>query len=400
MEKTSMALPMGFRFAGQACGIKQDPSRLDLALIVSDAPCAAAGVYTQNRVVAAPVVLDRQRTPAGDVQAVVVNSGNANACTGEQGMMDAQRMTQWTAEALSLREEQVLVMSTGIIGQPLPMEKIARGIQQAAQHLAANDEHQQAAARAIMTTDKAPKYTSRSVSVGDTTYSILGMAKGAGMIGPNMATMLAVIVTDARLDPDQAQFELSQVADVTFNCISVEGHTSTNDTLLLLANGRAGGVALQGDGLGVWRRALHEVCGELARAIPNDGEGSTHLIQIDVDGCASRSDAHAIARAIANSPLVKTAIAGADPNWGRIVSAAGYAGVPFDPQATDLLLNGTLVYQNGQPLAFDAAAVSTSIRTNRQTEIHLKLSEGPGHARFWTSDLTAEYVRINADYHT
>jgi glutamate N-acetyltransferase/amino-acid N-acetyltransferase len=226
------------------------------------------------------------------------------------------------------------------------------------------------------------------------------MAKGAAMIGPNMATMLAVLMTDATLDVPTAQELLGAVADETFNCISVDGHMSTNDTVLLLANGAAGGPKLAGGDLATFRAMLNEVCTELARAIPEDGEGATHLITLKVSGCATANAARQIARTVADSALVKTAIAGADPNWGRIVSAAGYAGIDFDPAGLDLRINGYLIYKKGTPVGFDAETVSKSIRENRETNVDLRFSQGTAAVRFWTTDLTAEYVRLNADYHT
>ncbi len=397
MEPT---LPKEFRAAGVHCGIKHDPAKPDLALVVSDRRATAAGVYTRNRVCAAPVQLDRARTPSESVRAVVINSGNANACTGQQGWTDAVQMARLTAGAIGAAEEQVLVLSTGIIGETLPMDKVAQGIEQAAQRLEASAEATVAAADAMLTTDRYRKVAGRQVKLGSHTVQLLGMAKGAGMIAPNMATMLAVLLTDAALPPQVAQEELRAAVDGTFNLISVDGHTSTNDSVLLLANGASGVAAHEAQWRKAFRDALFEVCVELARAIPADGEGSTHLITIFVRGCATEADAVAIARAVANSPLVKTAIAGADPNWGRIVSAAGYAGVPFQPERVGLYVNGHLLYKNGVPVQFDAEVVSQSIRTQRETTIDLHFQEGDASARFWTSDLTAEYVRINSEYHT
>jgi glutamate N-acetyltransferase/amino-acid N-acetyltransferase len=258
----------------------------------------------------------------------------------------------------------------------------------------------------MMTTDTTHKLAGRTVSVGGKEVRIAGMAKGAAMIGPNMATMLGLVMTDAALAPDVAQEALKEAVDESFNCISVEGHMSTSDTVLLVANGQAGTEPLAGDDLAVFRKALGEVCIELARSIPADGEGATHLISIEIAGCADRRGALQIAKTVADSALVKTAVAGADPNWGRIVSAAGYAGVPFDPTKVNLHLNGFLLYRDGAPVKFDAGAVSESIRSQRDTSIRLELGEGDAallgvtQVRFWTTDLTAEYVRLNADCHT
>jgi len=396
----AICVPKGFRVAGVHCKIKGDPAKEDLTLVVSDGPAVAAGVYTQNLVHAAPVALDRQRTPSDRIRVVVANSGNANACTGERGMRDAEQMGRLAAATCGARPDQALVLSTGIIGAFLPMQKIAQGIQSAAGKLGCDEPSLVSAARGILTTDTVHKLSGRTVSVAGGEIQITGMAKGAGMIGPNMATMLAVVLTDAALGRDTAQKLLAEAADESFNCISVDGHMSTNDTVLLVANGAAVGRPLEGEDLGALRRALGEVCGELARAIPADGEGASHLITIRVGGCASRRDARRIAKTVAESPLVKTAIAGADPNWGRIVSATGYAGVPFDPGKVNLRLNGFPLYQDGAPVSFDGQAVSDSIRSRRETLIELEFGEGDAEARFWTTDLTAEYVRINADYHT
>lgn len=393
-------VPDGFLLTGLHCGIKSEPGKPDLTLIVSDRPATAAGVYTQNRVVAAPVILDRQRTPTGSARVIVINSGNANACTGERGQNDAREMACLAAKACDAAPEQALVLSTGIIGEFLPMDKIAAGIDEASKALGTDSQSLMAAARGMMTTDTVEKLAGRRISLSTVDASIVGMAKGAAMIGPNMATMLGVLLTDAALSPQDAQSALATAVHDSFNCISVDGHMSTNDTVLLLANGAASGTPLTGQDLADFTQELQLVCMELARAIPADGEGAEHLITIDVEGCADRETAHKIAKTVAESPLVKTAVAGADPNWGRIVSAAGYAGVPFDVAGVDLLLNGTLLYQRGAPVTFDEAAVSNSIRENRETSIILRFQEGKQKLRFWTTDLTAEYVRLNADYHT
>ncbi len=396
----SIRVPQGFLVAGVHCRIKRDPQKPDLTLMMSEVPATAAGMFTQNRVCGAPVVVNRRRTPSDNIRTVVINSGNANACTGDRGVADAEKMAAMAAAACGAEEDQALVMSTGIIGEFLPMDKIEQGIMSAAVKLGSNEPALTSAARGMMTTDTVPKLAGRSLALAGREILITGLAKGAAMIGPNMATMLALIMTDAPLAPDAAQSALKAAVDDSFNCISVEGHTSTSDTVLLVANGQAGGEPLAGDDLAAFCRSLDEVCVELARAIPADGEGATHLITIEVSGCADRAAAVQIAKTVANSPLVKTAVAGAHPNWGRIVSAAGYAGVPFDPAKVGLRVNGHLLYRGGVPVEFDAAAVSDSIRERRDTQIQLELGEGDAAARFWTTDLTAEYVRLNADYHT
>jgi glutamate N-acetyltransferase/amino-acid N-acetyltransferase len=393
-------LPQGFRAAAVYTGVKRKADKLDLTLIVSDRPAVAAGVFTQNLVFAAPVKLCRQRTPSEKIRAVVINSGNANACTGEQGDRDAAAMANKAAAAVGVDPEQVLVMSTGVIGELMPMEKILPGIDAAAQRLGASEDSLVAAARGMMTTDTRPKICSRTVQIDDRQICVCGIAKGAAMIGPNLATMLAVITTDATLSQADAHAGLHDAADESFNCISVEGHTSTNDSVLLLANGAAGGPPLAGTGLAKFQATLVEVCEFLAQSIPADGEGASHLITVEVHGCKTREDATQIARSIANSPLVKTAVAGNDPNWGRIVSAAGYSGVDFDPAKACLHLNGSLLYEHGRPVQFDGDAISAAMAADRNTGIVLLLEEGEASARFWSTDLTAEYVRLNADYHT
>ena len=393
-------LPAGFRAAGVHAGLKRNPTREDVSLFVSTQPATAAGVYTTNLVHAAPVAFDRGRTPGEGFRAIVVNSGNANACTGERGLADAEAMAAAAAAEVGVSAEEVLVLSTGIIGEFLPMPTLLAGIGQAAAALGEDQAALVAAARGMMTTDTRPKLFGRTFQAGDRSISLTGVAKGAAMVGPRMATMLGIVLTDAPLAVEDAQRLLAAACDETFNCVSVDGHTSTNDTVLLLANAAAGGPCLAGGDLEQFATLLEETCQVLAREIADDGEGATHVIRIEVGGCQSREDARQIARAVADSPLVKTAVSGADPNWGRIVSAAGYAGVDFDSSRLTLHVNGTLLFTAGAPVAFDATAVSASIRENRETEIRLDVGDGSGAVRFYSSDLTAEYVHLNADYHT
>lgn len=394
------SLPKGYRVAGVHAGIKRNPTREDVTLVVSDRPAAAAGVYTTNLVFAAPVAYDRARTPGEGLRAVAINSGNANACTGERGLRDAQEMAHLAASACGASADQALVMSTGVIGEFLPLDKVTAGLRACVEKLSTSEDSLVTAAREMMTTDTVHKLAAQAVSIDGRRFQITGMCKGAAMIAPNMGTMLGLVLADAPIAPTDLQKMLSAVVEDTFNCISVDGHMSTNDTVLLLANGAAGGDRLAGQQLVQFQSALHEVCASLARQIPADGEGATHLIRIDIKGCSSAAAARQIAKSIADSALVKTAIAGADPNWGRIVSAAGYAGVPFDPAKVELSVNGTLLYRAGTPVSHDAAKVSASIKENRETTIEFSLQEGTAGARFWTTDLTAEYVRLNADYHT
>lgn len=392
-------LPKGYRASGVKAGIKPSGG-LDLALIVADVPGAAAGVFTQNRVAAAPVRWCKALVPSDRVQAVVINAGNANAATGDLGFQNAQRTAEVVGDRLGCGAEGVLVASTGVIGHQLPMDRLEEGLVRAHQDLSYEPGGFDNASRAILTTDTVPKMVSRRVPLEGGKFTIFGMAKGAAMIGPNMATMLGFLLTDARIAPGALQGMLAEAVDDSFNCISVEGHTSTNDSVLFLAGSASDRPFLRGADLKAFSAVLKEVCIELARMIPGDGEGATHRITIDVRGCRDRDEAEKIARAVADSPLVKTAIHGADPNWGRIVSAAGYAGVPFMESEMSLRLNSVPIYAEGTPLPYDAQALSADIRGNRETVIDLHFTRGDASIRFWTCDLTAEYIRLNADYTT
>lgn len=388
-------LPSGYRFSGIHSGLRaNEPGRLDLALVVSDRPARAAGVFTQNRVMAAPVHLCRERLPSEDARGVVICSGNANACTGEQGMADARRMTELAAGCIQARPEQMLVCSTGVIGRLLPMEVMDRGIPLAGRELDHDKTAFELAATAILTTDTRIKtFHDR---IGNSHLS--GFAKGAAMIGPNMATMLGFLFTDAAVASQDLQTILRAAVQETFNCISVEGHTSTNDTVLLFANGT--GDCLQGSALDEFAASIHQACEELARAIAEDAEGARHLVTIEVEGCRNDAEAKKIAKTIAESALVKTAIFGADPNWGRFVSAAGYSGVIFEERDLSLKMGPHELYRAGTPLPFDAKVASDYLRNNRNVELHLTFTLGTGRCRFYTCDLTEEYVRLNADYTT
>lgn len=398
----SHSLPSQFRASGSTCGIK-DSGNPDLALFVSDVPATAAGVFTTNRVVGAPVEVSRKRVPSSDIRAVVINSGNANACTGEEGHQAALTMTQQVALSLGCRSEHVLVCSTGVIGVPLPVDRITAEVPRGVAACEASDDSFHDAATAMMTTDTFAKLTSVGTGISGGQIMVSGAAKGAAMIAPNMATMLAVIMTDAELSTDQCDDVLRFAVDRSFNCISVDGHMSTSDTVLLLANGAAGHRVTDESDLAAVRVAVTEVCKKLATDIIRDAEGAGHFITVDVFGFHTRDAAFRVAKEIAESALVKTAVTGNDPNWGRITSAAGYAGVEFDPAHLSLTINGTMVYQQGSPLPFDEAALSNRMK---QEDVHLllELSGGPKSGtqsvRFWTSDLTQEYVRLNSEYTT
>jgi len=396
-QATEAPMPQGFRYAGITCGLKSS-GKPDMALIVGDGPLVAAGVYTTNQIVAAPVTLCRSRTPSSQTRAVVINSGNANACTGDAGMHDAQEMASMVAEKIGCDPTNVLVMSTGVIGRPMPMDKIRRGIDSATAELAAGEEAFVRASSAIMTTDAFRKSVTASIEIQGQTYRVAAMAKGAGMIAPNMATMLAVVVTDAPLAQDDLVELLRYSADRSFNRVSVDGHTSTNDSLVLLSSGTGGPLA--GESLRTFRNFLCDTCIELAKQLVADGEGATHVMEIRVSGAASDDDANHIARIIGESPLVKTAITGGDPNWGRIVSAAGYAGRPIRPELTSLKILGIPLYHNGAPLAFDASATSRLIKDTATVVMELVVGAGSGQATRWASDITVEYVRFNSEYTT
>lgn len=387
--------PRGFRSAGVYCGIKK-PGLLDLALIVSETEASVAGMFTTNRACAAPVLWSRQVVAGGRARAIVANSGNANCLTGEQGMRDAQRMAELVAKRLECPPTQVVVASTGVIGVPLPMPVVESGIAQAFERLTDGDDR--TTADAILTTDNASKRASLEIDTPAGKVRIGAIAKGAGMIAPKMATMLAFITTDAAIDPADLQACLARVVNKTFNCITVDGDTSTNDMVIALANG-VSGVQLTGDALQPFEQGLYQVCEYLAKRIVKDGEGASRIFEVRVSGAADADAARRIARTIAESQLVKTAIHGGDPNWGRIIAAAGRAGAPIDVNRARLYLQGTLVFENGQPTEYDERALVEAMQTD-EVSIVLALGDGDGEAHFWSSDLTAEYVKINAHYRT
>lgn len=404
LDDPQIALVPGFRAAGVACGIKKGGD-LDLALIWSDRPCAAAALFTTNRVQAAPVLYDKDLIrAANDIQAVVINSGCANACTGERGLEDAHRVAEWAGQALQISANAVFVMSTGVIGQTLPMDRIGAGIASASRALAVDGGH--AAARAIMTTDTVPKEAAAQVRIGGTLVTIAGMCKGAGMIHPDMATMLAMLVTDASVERGILQAALRTAADRTFNMITVDGDTSTNDTLLLLANGQAGNATISDTSSKDYDAlvdGVQEVAETLAKSIVLDGEGATKFITIHVTGAPDFAAAKQVAKSIAHSPLVKTAIYGQDANWGRVVCAAGYSGLEFDPGKLSLWMENEVdslhLVQDGAPFEIDESRAS-AILAEREVVLKLDLGIGLAEARVWTCDLTHRYVDINAHYRT
>ncbi|KUK41433.1 MAG: Arginine biosynthesis bifunctional protein ArgJ [Clostridia bacterium 62_21] len=384
----------GFLASGLNTGIKK--SKKDLALILSEIPCAAAGVFTTNRVKAAPVLLTRERLAAGRAQAVVVNSGNANACTGPRGLDDARAMAAMAAEVLGVPEELVLVASTGVIGVPLPLEKLKAGIPRAAAGLRRGGNTD--AAEAILTTDTTVKEAAVTFTLGGRQVTVGGMAKGSGMIHPNMATMLAFLTTDAAIAPAVLHRAFRAAADVSFNMISVDGDTSTNDMAVILANGLAGNEPItNADAAAPFLAALQEVCVALAKAIARDGEGATRLIEVRVKGAPTVNDARLAARAVAASNLVKAAVFGRDANWGRILCAAGYSGAAFDPARCDIFLGNLLVAHDGAGVPFDEEH-ARHVLAQDPVLITLDMKAGTAEAAAWGCDLTYDYVKINASY--
>ncbi len=389
--------PRGFRAAGVLCGIKA--KGLDLALIASGQRATAAGVFTINRAQAAPVVLSRRHLAgsSGHASAIVVNSGCANACTGREGMEHAQAMTARTAAAVGCEESDVLVASTGVIGVKLDMAKVSRGIEHAAAALAESGGAD--AARAIMTTDPFPKEASVEIACAAGTFRVGGIAKGSGMIEPNMATMLGFLTTDASVEPGVLQRALKSAADDTFNAITVDGECSTNDCVLALANG-ASGVRLGESEYGLLVAALRRVCEPLAVGIVRGGEGATKLVTVRVTGAASNDEARRAARAIANSPLVKTAIHGADPNWGRLVAVAGRSGSEFVLEAAAVRIGPVELFSGGVPHDELAPQAAEYLKGDTLVVAVDMGTGGTGTSQMWTCDLSAEYVRINAEYRT
>ena len=393
----SVTSPLGFRAAGIAAGIKAS-GRPDLGIWASESPCIAAGTFTQNTFPAAPVVLSRERLRAqARAQAVVFNSGNANACNGERGLTDAREMTHLAAQLLSVDESLVLAASTGIIGVPLPMEVIRAGLQQV--RVRPDGGHE--AAQAIMTTDTRQKECAVALSVGGREVRIGGMSKGVGMIYPNMATMLAFIGTDAALEPAYAQAALKRAVDQSFNMITVDGDTSTNDSCFLLANGAAGASQLDSSSAeaAAFEAGLAAVCTDLARKMAADGEGAGKLLQVDVTGAASDDDARRAARAVVGSSLVKAALHGEDPNWGRIFAAVGYSGAQVDPNRAALWIGSVQVARDGvnTGLAKDEARAQM---TGAEVNFRVDLGLGSSSATAWGCDLTEDYVVENSAYST
>jgi len=392
-----VATARGFRAAGVSAGIKASGG-LDLALIVSDAPAQAAAVFTTNKAIAAPVIVSREHLArsGGTARAIVVNSGCANACTGEDGLKVARDTTADVARLVGCTAEQVLVASTGVIGVSLPFDKIRAGLPAAL--LALGADQGPLAARAIMTTDPFPKESATQIRLDGREVAIGGMAKGSGMIEPMMATMLGFVTTDAAVPKALLDRALRDAVDLTFNAITVDGECSTNDCVMLLANG-ASGRTVDEASYGAFTAGLTAVCRDLALGIVRGGEGATKLVTVQVSGAASSDEARKAAKAIANSPLVKTAIHGGDPNWGRLIAVAGRAGVAFDLERAAVAIGSTVLFKDGRPHD-DKAPEAAEYLKGKELTVSVDLGAGRASSTVWTCDLSAEYVRINADYRT
>ena len=392
--------PLGFEAGAARGGIKT--GGLDVALILADAGSSAAAVFTTNRVKAAPVLVSAHHLAQSAPRAIAVNAGNANCCTGERGLHSARQMARAAADKLGLQTDEVLVCSTGIIGHQLPLEKVASAFNRI--ELARDAATDEASARAFMTTDIVPKFVAARAQIGGKTVTLGGQAKGVGMIGPDLApltlhaTMLAFLTTDARIEKARLQTLLERAVARSFNSVTVDGDTSTNDTAILLASG-ASEVEIDGGNETEFFELLQFVCTQLAKKIARDGEGASHLIEIRVAGARTEADAQKIALTIANSPLVKTAIFGKDPNWGRIAMAAGRAGVAFDAAKLSFSLGGVAMFENGEPLDFDLREAEAALQ-NEDVTIALTLGEGEASWTAWTCDFSYDYVKINAEYHT
>ncbi|WP_010530241.1 bifunctional glutamate N-acetyltransferase/amino-acid acetyltransferase ArgJ [Lentibacillus jeotgali] len=398
MEKGTIVTPAGFQASGMHTGVKR--KRNDLGMIYCDVPASAAALYTQNIIQAAPLKVTKESiAEGGKLQAVIVNSGNANACTGKQGETDAYTMRRAAAEQLSLPEHTVAVSSTGIIGLDMPMDHIIPNIENL--HLATDDKAAAAFGESILTTDTGSKSACHQAVIDGQTVTMAGSAKGSGMIEPNMGTMLAFVTTDAAIEPDMLHLALKEATDKTFNCITVDGDTSTNDMVLTMASGKAENDSLtpEHSDWETFTGLLQQTCEDLAKMIARDGEGATKLIEVGVDGAHDDDEAVKAAKTIVGSSLVKTAVYGADPNWGRIIAAVGRSGVKADADTIDVSLGSIPLLQNSQPLPFSEIEASDYLM-NEDISISVNLNVGGGCGKAWGCDLTYDYVRINTSYRT
>ncbi len=385
----------GFQAAGIAAGIKDNGKR-DLGLLFSKIPSKVGAIFTRNSVQAAPVILDRKRVQSGFSQAIIVNSGNANCCNGERGLTDARAMGVFASTSLGIAEEMILVASTGVIGQSLPIEKIQLSVPELTRSL--KDDGFSELALSIMTTDTMPKLVSRQGHINGKTFTVTGVAKGAGMIRPDMATMLCFICTDIDAEPEYLSYALWIASERSFNRISIDGDNSTNDTAVIMANGLSGAAIENSVHKASFQRVLDDLCLSLAKMIVQDGEGATKMVEIVVKGALSDEEAYAVASKIGNSNLVKTAFFGEDANWGRILAAAGSAGVPFDTDSIDIFFDDVLMVEKGKGLGLAAEKKATQVMKRPAYTITLDLKAGDSQAFVYTCDFTLDYVRINADY--
>ena len=394
--------PLGFKVGSVHCGLKRDKKNHDIGIIFSEQPCKTAALFTTNQIVAAPIKLSRDAVINGKAHAIVVNSGNANACTGKKGEKDAETMALLTSGHLNIKPDEVLVASTGIIGHHLPMAKIKSGISKSAECLGDKNTHSINITKAIMTTDIVPKQIAVKTKIGGKDVTIGAIAKGSGMISPDMATMFCFITTDAAISLNTLRACIKRSTESSFNQITVDGHMSTSDMVAILANGMANNRTITSStksDLALFQKALDYVTETMAKEIVKDGEGATKFVQIEIHEAKSVSDAKKIARSIAESPLVKTSINGEDPNWGRIVSATGYAGVILDESKLKLAVNKITIYKKGLPVT-PAPKRLNSVMKKKEITIQLYLGTGSKSTTLWTCDLSKEYVSINADYHT
>lgn len=393
-----VTFPQGFKAAGVKAGIKKS-GNLDVAVIYTEKEAVVAGTFTQNAVAAAPVYASKAVVATGTAHAIVANAGCANACTGEQGDKDAKKTQEIAAQALGCDPLDVIVASTGVIGVNLPMDKMEKGVNEAIKELSENGSSN--ASHAIMTTDTHPKTAALEITLGGKNVRFGVIAKGSGMIQPNMATMLCFITTDAAIDGKLAQKALSEVVNTSFNMISIDGDMSTNDMVIVMANGAAGNekITTENEDYETFKAALDKLCKAVAQEIADDGEGATKFLTIHVTGTKSFADAKTIGMSVAKSPLVKTAFFGADPNWGRVICAVGYAGVPMNPQNVVVKFGDIPVYAHGVSAEHDAEALA-NVMAQHDITISIDMGEGEEEATVWTCDFSYEYVKINGEYHT
>ena len=392
-----MKLPIDFQITGLRAGLYKNPKKLDLALFYSKKPCNAAGVFTTNQVKAAPILIS-QKHIQNKIHAIIANSGCANACTGKQGLQDAEQICEWTAESLQIQKQQILIASTGVIGKFLPLQKIKIGIQKIARSIQNSQSTLSplTAVEAIMTTDTVPKWTSTEIIIKNKKITLWGCAKGSGMIHPNMATLFSFILTDAEIAATKLRALLKETVDQTFNRLSVDGDTSTNDCTFILANGASSSITTTPE-LQLFKTALKKICGDLAQKIAADGEGATKQITIDIQNSRTEKEAKKIAETIATSPLVKTAFFGEDANWGRILAAMGRSGVSIDPNKISILFDHLYVFKNGTPINF-SEKTAKKILQKKSITLTINLNQGKTHIQYFTCDFSIDYVKINADY--